>query len=55
MPEDPKGVLLAALDALESGPFDYLLYGGMAVGLWAEPRFTKDADVVLFLPKREAC
>lgn len=50
---DPKAVLLAALDALESGPYEYLLYGGMAAALWGEPRYTEDVDLVLFLPERE--
>jgi predicted nucleotidyltransferase len=47
-------VLLASLDAAESGPFDYLLYGGLAAGLWGEPRYTEDVDFVLFLPERQA-
>lgn len=50
---DPKSVLLAALEAVESGPFDYLLYGGMAAGLWGEPRYTEDVDFVLFVPERQ--
>jgi hypothetical protein len=51
---DPKAVLLAAVDSAESGPFDYLLYGGMAAALWGEPRYTEDVDIVLFLAEREA-
>lgn len=50
---DPKTVLLAAVDALEAGPFDYILYGGMAAAVWGEPRYTEDADIVLFVPERE--
>lgn len=51
---DPKAVLLAALDAVEAGRFEYLLYGGMAAALWGEPRYTEDADMILFLPERDA-
>jgi hypothetical protein len=50
----PRDVLLAALDTAESAPFDYLLYGGLAAGLWGEPRYTEDVDFVLFLPERHA-
>jgi hypothetical protein len=47
-------VLLAALDTIDAGGFDYLLYGGMAAALWGEPRYTEDVDLVLFLPERHA-
>lgn len=50
----PRAILLAALDTAESGPFEYLLYGGLAAGLWGEPRYTEDVDFVLFLPERHA-
>jgi hypothetical protein len=50
----PRAVLLASLDTLEAGGFDYLLYGGLAAGLWGEPRYTEDVDLVLFLPERHA-
>jgi len=49
---DPRSILLAAVDAAESGPFEYLLYGGMAAGLWGEPRYTEDVDLVLFVQER---
>jgi hypothetical protein len=51
---DPKTVFHAAIDAAESGPFTYLVYGGLAAALWGEPRYTEDVDLVLFLPEREA-
>jgi hypothetical protein len=35
---------LAALDAYE---IEYLIVGGIAVGFHAEPRFTKDLDVLI--------
>jgi hypothetical protein len=50
----PKAVLLAAIDTADSGPFPYLLYGGMAVALWGEPRYTEDVDIVLFVVERES-
>ncbi len=51
---DPRAVFLAAHDAAAEGPFDVLLYGGMAAALWGEPRYTQDVDLVVFLPERHA-
>jgi hypothetical protein len=51
---DPKHVLVAALQTAEAGPFPYILYGGMAVALWGEPRYTEDVDIVLFVRERDA-
>jgi len=42
---------LAALDA--SG-IEYLVVGGIAVGFYAEPRFTKDLDVLVAVKPGEA-
>jgi hypothetical protein len=50
----PRAVLIASLDALDAGAFDYILYGGLAAALWGEPRYTEDVDLVLFLPERHA-
>ncbi|HLY75492.1 MAG TPA: nucleotidyl transferase AbiEii/AbiGii toxin family protein [Planctomycetota bacterium] len=50
----PRAVLLAALDTVDAGGFDYLLYGGLAAALWGDPRYTEDVDFVLFLPERHA-
>ncbi len=50
----PRAVLLASLDTIEAGGYDYLLYGGLAAGLWGEPRYTEDVDLVLFLSERHA-
>jgi len=50
----PRSVFLAAIEAAESGPFPYMLYGGLAAALWGEPRYTEDVDLVLFIPEREA-
>jgi hypothetical protein len=35
------------LAALESCGIDYLIVGGIAVGFYSEPRFTKDLDVLV--------
>jgi hypothetical protein len=50
----PRAVLIATLDVVGEGAFEYLLYGGLAAGLWGEPRYTEDVDVVLFVPERHA-
>ncbi len=50
----PREVFLAAIDTAESGSFPYLLYGGLAAGLWGEPRYTEDVDIVLFISERDA-
>lgn len=50
----PEAVFLSTVRAVESGPFAYALYGGLVAGLWGEPRFTEDVDLVLFLPERES-
>ena len=50
----PRAILLASLDTVDSGDFDYLLYGGLAAGLWGEPRYTEDVDFVLFVAERHA-
>lgn len=51
---DPRRVFLAALEAADSGPFPYMIYGGLAASLWGEPRYTEDVDLVLFVPERDA-
>jgi len=50
----PRTILLAALDTVDSGGYDYLLYGGLAAALWGEPRYTEDVDFFLFVPERHA-
>ena len=50
----PRAVLLASLDTIDAGGFDYLLYGGLAAALWGEPRYTEDVDFVLFVAERHA-
>jgi len=36
---------------LEKEKIPYLLIGGLAVGVWGEPRMTQDIDLILFIPK----
>jgi hypothetical protein len=50
----PRSVFKAAIDAAEAGPTPYLIYGGLAAGIWGEPRYTEDVDLVLFVPERQA-
>jgi len=52
--DSPRSVFLAAIDAAESGPYPYMIYGGLAAGLWGEPRYTEDVDIVIFVPERHA-
>jgi hypothetical protein len=44
------------LEALDASGIKYLIVGGVAVGLYAEPRYTKDIDVAVILepPQHEA-
>jgi len=51
---DPRSVFLAAIETADAGPFPYMLYGGLAAGLWGEPRYTEDVDIVLFISERDA-
>jgi len=37
---------------LEKTEVDYLLIGGVAVGVWGRPRLTEDIDFIIFLPRR---
>lgn len=36
---------------LEKAEVDYLLIGGVAVGVWGRPRVTEDVDFIIFLPR----
>lgn len=51
---DPRSVFVAAIRSAEDGGFPYMLYGGVAAGIWGEPRYTEDVDFVLFIPERNA-
>jgi len=32
---------------------DYLIIGGIAIGVWGEPRLTEDIDFIIFISKRD--
>lgn len=38
---------------LKSTNIDYLIIGGVAVGVWGEPRLTEDIDVIVFISKKD--
>mgnify|MGYP001064617002 CR=1 FL=1 len=41
------------ISLLEKKNIDYLLIGGVAVGVWGKPRVTEDIDLIVFISKRE--
>jgi len=45
--EDPIALLLAAADALAAGNVEAVVYGGLALAAYGEPRETKDADLAV--------
>lgn len=51
-PVDTARVLREAVDLLEAEGIDYMLIGGIAAGIWGEPRHTLDADFVVLLPSK---
>jgi len=42
--DDPIALMLAAADALERTGAEWAAYGGLALGMYGEPRETRDAD-----------
>lgn len=47
----PHGdALRAAVDVLDRLGVEHVLFGGNAQNIWGDPRFTKDADLVIQLP-----
>lgn len=42
--DDPIALMLAAAAALERSGAEYAAYGGLALGMYGEPRETRDAD-----------
>lgn len=38
---------------LEKAKIDYLLIGGVAVGVWGKPRITEDIDFIIFISRKE--
>ena len=53
MPHNLEPLFAAAIETLSEARVDYLVYGGIAAGLWGEPRYTEDIDIVIFVPERE--
>jgi hypothetical protein len=45
--EDPIAVMLAATQAFEQASLDGLVYGGIALAMFGEPRETRDADLAV--------
>jgi hypothetical protein len=45
--DDPIAVLLAAAGAFQHHGIDALVYGGLALAMYGEPRETRDADLVV--------
>jgi len=42
-----------AISFLEKAKIDYLLIGGVAVGVWGRPRITNDIDFIIFISRKE--
>lgn len=52
---DPRHLLIKVAEILEALGIPYAVTGGMAVFVWARPRFTADIDIVILLqPERVA-
>ncbi len=45
--DDPIAVLIAAAGAFQQSGIDALVYGGMALAMYGEPRETRDADLAV--------
>ena len=45
--DDPTAVVLAAVAAFDRAKIDVLVYGGMALAIFGEPRETRDADLAV--------
>ena len=41
-----------SIDLVETSKVDYLIIGGVAVGVWGNIRVTEDLDLIIFVPKR---
>jgi len=42
-----------AVTLLENAEVDYLLIGGVAIGVWGKPRVTQDVDFIVFIPRED--
>jgi hypothetical protein len=52
--DDPVALLLAASEAFERAGLDAAAYGGLAAGVYGEPRETRDADLAVAAVAAEA-
>ena len=43
----------ACIELVEEAKVEYLIIGGIAVGVFGEPRFTQDVDIIIFIKKPE--
>jgi len=46
---DPRHLLIKVVEVLEELKIPYAITGGMAVFVWAKPRFTADIDIIILL------
>lgn len=51
---DPRHLLVKVAEVLEALEIPYAITGGMAVFVWARPRFTADIDIIVLLDIRDA-
>ncbi|MCM8795642.1 MAG: nucleotidyltransferase [Candidatus Omnitrophica bacterium] len=42
----------ASIDLVERSKVDYLIIGGVAVGVWGKPRLTEDLDLMIFIQRK---
>jgi len=50
---DPRRLLVEVAEALDKLRIPYVVTGGMAVFVWARPRFTADIDIVIRLKPQD--
>ena len=50
---DPRHLLIKVAEILERLDIPYAITGGMAVFVWARPRFTADIDIVVLLQQKQ--
>ncbi|MBI3443029.1 MAG: nucleotidyl transferase AbiEii/AbiGii toxin family protein [Candidatus Sungbacteria bacterium] len=49
---DPRHLLIKVAQILEQLDIPYAITGGMAVFVWARPRFTADIDIIILMAQR---
>ncbi len=43
-----KDYFRTCIELIEEAKIEYLIIGGIAVGVFGEPRFTQDVDIIIF-------